>query len=191
MSIQPVFVVQQPQQAVYNSFGLFNGENLLENWSHEAGCCGCGGTHFTTLTNDRLLSRYEEYRCFTCCCEPPRRDSSMFLFDIGQLVDTMEAKGCLAVLCPTLCSCCCERVKVLQARGTFGSENDFIYLREMPARPKPSIARSRSHSQASLSSMNFLFHPGNKSPLDLSDWFGKACRSTHIDRRRTERCLHH
>jgi hypothetical protein len=126
---------------VPNSFGIFNGEKLLYDWRMEQGCSGCGGTHYTTLTDNRLLTRYEECVCSSCCSEPAHNDSSIFLYDIAQLVESTQARNCLDILCIKCCSCCCRGPKYLQVRGSFTSEIIYLSKEDMPI-AKPAIAEA-------------------------------------------------
>ena len=115
--------MQQPQYHIPNSFGMFSNEKLLYDWRRKQGCCGSGGTHFTTLTDQRLLSRFEECVCCGCCCDPAHDDSSIFLHDIAQLLESTRARSGLQVLLTNLCVCCscfCRGPKVLELRGSFG-----------------------------------------------------------------------
>ncbi len=109
---------------------MFNGERLLYNWRKEQGCCGCGGTHYTILTDNRLLTRYEECVCSSCCRDPAHNDSSIFLYDIAQLLETTRARGCVEVLCTKCCvglPCCCRGTKHLELRGSFSSAIVYYY----------------------------------------------------------------
>jgi hypothetical protein len=123
---------------------MFSGESLLHDWRMQQGCSGCGGTHFTTLTGNRLLTRYEECIFSRCCCDPAHNDSSIFLYDIAQLLETTQARGCLEILCAkcfVCCPCCCRGAKYLELRGSFGSQ--IIYLSKKDAAiAKPAIAEA-------------------------------------------------
>jgi hypothetical protein len=100
---------------VVNSFNVFNGENLIQTFQYEQGCCGCGGTHFVTLTDQRILTRWEEYSACKCCCEPARNDASTFLFDIAQLSTSSKGIGCCGTLCSACCCCCTPRFTTINA----------------------------------------------------------------------------
>jgi hypothetical protein len=119
---------------------MFDGENLVNGWQMEQGCSGCSGTHYTTLTDNRLLTRYEESVCFNSCCDPAYNDSSIFLYDIAQIHETTQAKSCLEILC-TKCCGCCRGAKYLELRGSFSSQ--IIYLSTKDASiAKPAIAEA-------------------------------------------------
>jgi len=112
-----------------SSFCLYDGENILKEWEVKKGCCGCGGTCYSILTNKRLLTRHEEYLCFDCCCRPPYFDSSIYLSDIEQILKIenrhtfwfyflLFITGLLIIY--FLCGWCCCRTYHLEFRGAFG-----------------------------------------------------------------------
>jgi hypothetical protein len=146
---QAVHVVNQPQHFIANSFGMFNGETLLHDWKLEQGCCGCAGSYYTTLTDTRLLNRYEECVCCSCCCDPAHNDSAIFLHDIAQMVEATQARGCLNILCAkccVFCPCCCRGPKILQVRGSFSSYILHLTKHDV-AIAKPAIAEAIAHQK--------------------------------------------
>ena len=126
-SYQASRVTHQPQGNVSNSFNVFNGENLIQNWQFDQGCCGCGGTHFVTVTDQRLLTRFEEYSACKCCCEPARADSAIYLFDIAQLATVFARTAACGGLCSGCC-CCCKKVgpNSLYAFGAFPTHQIIV-----------------------------------------------------------------
>ena len=78
-------VTQQPQayyRPIKNSFGLLASEKIYREWHYSDVVCCCDDSYHTTLTDIRLLTRYEEYVCGTTCSEPSRTDSAIFLCDV-------------------------------------------------------------------------------------------------------------
>jgi hypothetical protein len=139
-SHRQVHVTQQPQQFVANSFGMFNGEKLLHGWEKKV-WCGCCGTHFTTLTDNRLLTRFEEYVCCSCCCDPAHNDSSLFLYDIAQLLESSDGRSCCLEMFLACCSCCCCSPKQLLVRGSFGFQTIYLSKNDVTM-AKPAIAEA-------------------------------------------------
>lgn len=122
-SVGSAYITKQPRdQDIHNSFGLMGNEHLLRTWVFKEGSCGCSGSHYTTLTDTRLLLRAEDTTCCSCCCAAGHNDASIFLRDIAEMRESTEGQDCCARMCCKCCSCCCSTPKYMELRGTFGSE---------------------------------------------------------------------
>ena len=117
-----VHITQQPRANVINSFNVMNNESVIESWQRTRGCFGCAGTSFTTLTDQRLLTRFEECLFCKCMCEPARTDSSIYLRDIARLSSGKPGIGWVGMIIGLIfkggcCECCREQVII--ADGPF------------------------------------------------------------------------
>lgn len=139
--------MQQPQgqqgfRPVNNSFNLLPSEKVYREWDYHDSLCFCNNAYFTTLTDIRLLTRYQEYVCCASCSEPSHTDSAIFLRDIDQM---RECRGeqptfffllWITLICAWPCYVVrrifCPRPKCLEAFGSFGSEIIRIKKEDMP-----------------------------------------------------------
>lgn len=69
---------------------MVQGEQILNQWtSEECVSACCGGVHYTTITNQRLLVRHSGCTLFSClcgcCCDRPYSDQSIFLHQISEM----------------------------------------------------------------------------------------------------------
>jgi hypothetical protein len=122
-SVGAAYITKQPRDHdIHNSFGLMGNENHLRTWVFQEGTCGCTGSHYTTLTDTRLLLRSVDTECCRCCGEATHTDASIFLRDIAEMRESTESKDCCAHLCGKCCGCCCRVPKYMELRGSFGTE---------------------------------------------------------------------
>ena len=125
-NVGAAYIRKQPRdQDVHNSFGLMGNENLLRTWVLEEGRCGCSGSHYTSLTDTRVLLRAEDTTCCRCCGEANHTDASIFLRDIAEMRETTDSGDCCSNGCCTCCGCCAgssSSRKFMELRGTFGTE---------------------------------------------------------------------
>ena len=103
-------------------------EQIVRNYLLEEGCSKCGPKTMVTLTNNRLLTRYQE-GC--SCCATQNTDTAIFLHDIECIrAGKNEVQSCYVILLAfltgtclcLLCSCFCEKPRRLQLKGGFGEE---------------------------------------------------------------------
>ena len=125
-------------QQIHSNFRLFPEENVLFQSKLETGCCKLGDTYYTTVTNTRFVSRKEEFVCCNCWGERPYSDQCIYLHDIAELREEKQTCGSsksLWKLCcgPCLClCCCCIGPKLLQLRGSFGTQLIHIVGPDVP-----------------------------------------------------------
>jgi len=133
-SVGAAYITKQPRnQDIHNSFSLMGNEHHLRTWTFKEGTCGCTGSYYITLTDTRLLLRFEDTTCCRCCCsEASHHDASIFLRDIAEMRESSEGRDCCAHSCGGCCGCCCHRPKYMELRGTFGSEILHVSKEDMP-----------------------------------------------------------
>ncbi|CAF3520633.1 unnamed protein product [Rotaria sp. Silwood1] len=137
-SVGAAYVTKQPRDSeIHNSFALMGNEHFIRSWEMREESCDCSGSHYTTLTDTRLLLRTMDTTCCSCCCEPGHIDASIFLRDIAEIRETTERQDCCSSLCTKCCgccgccNCCCDTKKYLEVRGVFGSEILHVSKGEM------------------------------------------------------------
>lgn len=99
--------------------------------------CGCGPIHTVTLTDARIIQRFQDY---ICGCKGDHVDSMLFLSDISSIKDRVEGRpfcrcrcscaSCVLLLCFPIeflccfCRCCCSSdIPVpISLNGAFGIE---------------------------------------------------------------------
>lgn len=125
-----------------NSFNLLPSEKVYREWDYRDNSCCCDESYHTTLTDIRLLTRYEEYVCCECCSEPSHTDSAIFLRDIDQMRECRGEQPTFLCLFLIIISCTwpcylirrifCPKSKALEIFGSFGSELLRVRREEMP-----------------------------------------------------------
>ena len=125
---------EQPQVAA-NIFAMAPSEKVHRIFVKKPGGCGCGPTYTVTLTDARLIQRYQEY---ACCGDGRRVDNMLFLSDISAISDSVMARSCCPSCncCVILCACCCCRGsygKAIGIRGAFGEEVFIFALEDVPS----------------------------------------------------------
>jgi hypothetical protein len=132
-SVGAAYITKQPRDYdIHNSFGLMGNEHLLRTWTFKEGTCGCTGSYYTTLTDTRLLLRFEDTACCSCCGEASHIDASIFLRDIAEMRESRDGQDCCSRACSTCCGCCCHSPKHLELRGSFGTEILHVSHGDMP-----------------------------------------------------------
>lgn len=129
-SVGAAYIARQPRDYdIHNSFTLMGNEHFLRSWLLEEEGCGCADSHYTTLTDTRLLLRSMNTKCCSCCCEPGHIDTSIFLRDIAVIREATETQDCCSRSCNACCgccTCCCRKEKFIEVRGSFGSEKIHV-----------------------------------------------------------------
>ncbi|CAF1437168.1 unnamed protein product, partial [Didymodactylos carnosus] len=127
-------ITRQPKY-LESMFSTIPNEDVFRVYRKRHGCCGMGGTDTTTVTNARLLKRFEEWRC---CGRGTSEDTMIFLKDIQLLSQVNPRRRCnlsswlLACFtctwpCYLCCVMCCRRrTRVIEVRGAFGTEEFLI-----------------------------------------------------------------
>lgn len=128
--------MNQPPQPYFrpinSSFNLLPSEKIYREWEfRDSMCCG-ESINYTTLTDIRLLSRYQENVCCGGSSDASHTDSSIFLRDIDQM---RECRGeqptffyllWITLICAWPCyvirRICFPKPKALEIFGSFGSE---------------------------------------------------------------------
>jgi hypothetical protein len=133
------YITKQPRnqnQDIHNSFSLMGNEHHLRTWIFKEGTCECTGSYYTTLTDTRLLLRFEDSTCCKCCSsEANHHDASIFLRDIAEMRESTQGRDSCAHSCGKCCGCCgccCNTPKYMELRGTFGSEILHVSKEDMP-----------------------------------------------------------
>ena len=104
-------------------------EEILKLYECQEGCSKCGPKTTTALTDTRLITRRQE--C-SCCGTGAHMDTTIYLADI-ELMRESRGESCGSILrlvfalvtCTwpcLLCTHCCNQPKMLEVKGSFGSE---------------------------------------------------------------------
>ena len=136
-AMQRVHIVNGQPQAPGNIFALAPSEQVHRIFVKKPGGCECGPTYTVTLTDARLLQRYQE---FACCGQGARLDQMLFLSDISAISDYVAKRSC----CPSCSLCCilfclcalcckCSSEKLIGIRGAFGEEVFVFDLKDIPS----------------------------------------------------------
>lgn len=128
-------VINQPHglsKPINNTFNLLTSEKIYREWNYSDNTCCCSDAYHTTLTDIRLLTRYQEHVCCDGCSEPSNTDSAISLRDISQI---RECRGeqptfffllWITLVCAWPCYVVrrifCPKPKCLEIYGSFGSE---------------------------------------------------------------------
>jgi len=160
----PVIIIQQPTQ-IDNVFTITPEEHICQTYECDQRVCGCGPVYTVTLTNARIIERFQDYMC---CCKGDYVDSMLFLSDISSIHSsgrgvnyrpcTCSCTLCYLVLCwpleflCCLCRCFCSNdipIPVI-LNGPFGKEvftfshrTVLSALGEIPAAAMPHKTSSR------------------------------------------------
>lgn len=121
-SARTAYVTNQPREDdIHNSFSLMGNERFLRLWIYKEDSCDCTGSYYVTLTDTRLLLRAEDTNCCRCGSEPEHVDSSIFLRDIAEMRESRKGHDFCSRYCGC-CRCCCGVPKMMELKGSFGTE---------------------------------------------------------------------
>jgi hypothetical protein len=93
-------IIVQPIQ-IDNVFAITPEEEMRQIYECDTKVCGCGSTYTVTLTNARIIQRFQDY---VCGCKANHVDSMLFLSDISNIKSTGERRCCDP--CTATCASC-------------------------------------------------------------------------------------
>jgi hypothetical protein len=157
-------VLEQPAN-IKNVFTIVSGEQILQTYECDRKVCGCGPIYTVTLTDARIIQRYQDY---CCCCRADHVDQMLFLSDISSIKDRVANRClswcscdcllCLFFLCCCLFQCCCSKDSAIpiSLNGAFGSEV-FIFSRRNVERALAEIPAAAMPHKTFSSPQNYRF----------------------------------
>ena len=161
-------VVQQPMN-INNVFSITGDETIRRRYECDETVCGCGATYSVTLTDARIIQRYQDH---VCGCNGSNVDSMLFLSDISSIKDRVEREGlcpkagcgvsgcCMCLFFPIGLLCCllhkCSDKGVpITLKGAFGTEVFTLpggqvrqALADIPAAALPHKVSSRNPTRS-------------------------------------------